>query len=134
MKKFLSAVLVCLLLVGSVFALAACGDEKNNKLSGTYEGHGLTLIFSGDNVTVEIIDMAVRCRLNGEYEIKDKKGKLAIEFSFDDADEESEDGYTEEQLKVIDKLESLDTDFFTLQPFEKSGSSIKIGVLTFTKK
>ena len=128
MKKILSSLLVCVLLIASLFALASCGD-KDKTLSGTYEGNGLTLKFKGETVTVAITDLAVRYELRGEYDIDDKKGKLSIEFSFKDLDEASE-----EEAKVLLELEKFGNVFDSTQPFEDNGKNIKIGLLTFTKK
>ena len=122
MKKFLSAILVCVLLVGTMLSLVSCG----NSLSGTYEGLLFDLKFKGSKVTIILGDEEV---LTGTYEIEEEDGKKTISFDFVD-----EDDATEEQKKVLKTIDAiLDADL----PFEKDGDTIKIGKIiksSFTKK
>lgn len=122
MKKFLSAILVCVLLVGTMLSLVSCG----NSLSGTYEGLLFDLKFKGSKVTIILADEEV---LTGTYEIEEEDGKKTISFDFVD-----EDDATEEQKKVLKTIDAiLDADL----PFEKDGDTIKIGKIiksSFTKK
>lgn len=119
MKKILSAVLVCVLLVGCVFTLASCGG-----LSGTYEGTLCDLKFKGDKVTVIVGEH----ELTGEYEIeKDDDGNKTISFDFVDEDEATED--QKAVLKVIDKLLKGKVSF------KEDGKKITIAyIFTFEKK
>ena len=122
MKKFLSAILVCVLLVGTIFTLVSCG----NSLSGTYEGLLFDLKFKGSKVTIIVKDEEA---LTGTYEIEENDGKKTISFDFVDEDDATED--EKKVLKIIDGI--LDADL----PFEKDGDTIKIGKIlpaTFTKK
>lgn len=122
MKKFLSAILVCVLLVGTMFTLVSCG----NSLSGTYEGLLFDLKFKGSKVTIIVKDEEV---LTGTYEIEGKDDDMTISFDFVDEDKANED--EKEALKLIDSL--LDGDI----PFEKDGDTIKLGKILpakFTKK
>ena len=122
MKKFLSAILVCVLLVGTIFTLVSCG----NSLSGTYEGLLFDLKFKGSKVTIIVKDEEA---LTGTYEIEENDGKKTISFDFVDEDDATED--EKKVLKIIDAI--LDADL----PFEKDGDTIKIGKIlpaTFTKK
>ena len=119
MKKFLSALLVCVLMVGCVATLVSCGG-----LSGTYEGALFDLKFKGDKVTVIAGDKT----LTGEYEIEtDDDGNKTISFDFVDEDEA-----TDEQkaiLEVIDKLLKGKVSF------KEEGKKITIAyVFTFEKK
>ena len=122
MKKLLSAVLVCLLLVGTMLSLVSCG----NSLSGTYEGLLFDLKFKGSKVTIIVNDEEV---LTGTYEIEKEDDKMTISFDFVDEDEATED-----EKKVLDIIDAiLDSDL----PFEKDGDTIKIGRIiksSFTKK
>ena len=122
MKKLLSAVLVCLLLVGTMLSLVSCG----NSLSGTYEGLLFDLKFKGSKVTIIVNDEEV---LTGTYEIEKENDKMTISFDFVDEDEATED-----EKKVLDIIDAiLDSDL----PFEKDGDTIKIGRIiksSFTKK
>ncbi len=90
MKKTISALLVCALLVCSVFALASCGK----KLSGAYESAlGTTYEFSGNKVTmtqeIPFLDDVV---IEGTYEItEDEDGKTVIIFTVENEDDEDKD-------------------------------------------
>ena len=131
MKKILTLFLTILTVATLVFALVGCGDSSKN-LSGTYVGNNLTLTFSGDNVTVEITELGARYRLVGEYEIEKTGEKQSIEFSFKDIDEE---GITDGEIKVLQKLASFGNVFDeSSQPLYREDNSIRIGLLTFTKK
>ena len=131
MKKIITLILSVLIVATLVFMLVGCGDSSN-KLSGTYEGNGLSLSFSGDSVTVEISELGARYRLVGEYEIKTTGEKQSIKFSFKDIDEE---GITEGEVKVLQKLESFGNVFAdSPQPLYREEKSIRISLLNFTKK
>ena len=122
MKKVLSAILVCVLLVGTMFTLVSCG----NNLSGTYEGLLFDLKFKGSKVTIIVKDEEV---LTGTYEIEGKDDDMTISFDFIDEDKANED--EKAALELIDDL--LDGDI----PFEKDGDTIKLGKIIpakFTKK
>jgi hypothetical protein len=122
MKKFLSAVLVCVLLVGTMFTLVSCG----NSLSGTYEGLLFDLKFKGSKVTIIVDDEEV---LTGTYEIKEEDDKKTISFDFVDEDDATED--EKKVLKIIDAILGADL------PFEENGKTIEIGKILkskFTKK
>ena len=123
MKKFLSAILVCVLLVGTMLTLVSCG----NSLFGTYEGEGLIafdLKFSGSKVSILVDGEKV---LTGTYDIDEDDGKKTISFDFVDEDEATDD--EKKFLKIIDAI--LDEDL----SFEKDGKTIKIAkILKFTKK
>lgn len=120
MKKIISSILVCVLLVGVMFSLVSCG----NNLSGTYEGMLFDLKFSGSKVTVMVGDK----ELTGTYEIKtdDETDKKTISFDFVDEDKaEKDEKYI---LGIIDSLLGGDI------PFAEEDNKIVIGVSTFKKK
>ncbi len=85
MKKIISTVLVCILLVGSIFALASCGA-----LSGTYEytesisGAVTTLEFSGDTVKISTKLGASSTNYEAKYEIKGEGDDRTITFTYED--------------------------------------------------
>lgn len=95
MKRIISSVLVCVLLLGVMFTLVSCGGG----LSGTYEGKLFDLKFSGNKVTVIAGDK----ELAGTYEIeKDDDGNKKITFDFvDEKDAEADEKYI---LGLIDSL------------------------------
>ena len=118
MKRTLSALLLCVLLVGVVFTLTSCGG-----LSGTYEGKlGFSLKFKGNDVTV----IAGEKELTGTYEIKEANGNKTISFDFiDESKASSDEKYV---LGVIDALLGAEL------PFKEDGNKITVGVFSFTKK
>ena len=124
MKKIISSILVCVLLVGVMFSLVSCG----NNLSGTYEGKLFDLKFSGSKVTVIVGET----ELTGTYEIKtdDETDKKTISFDFIDEDKAEED--EKYVLGIIDS--ALDGDI----PMSEKDGVLTLGegwvVLTFTKK
>ena len=92
MKKIISAVLVCVLLVGCVFALASCGKT----LSGTYSAGGDTLgttyEFSGNKVTITYKVLGFSKDIEGTYEITtNDEDKEVIIFTFADGEEDADD-------------------------------------------
>lgn len=78
MKKILSAVLVCIMLLSCTLVLASCG----NTLSGTYEDeHGLTsFTFKGKNVEIEMFGVS----FDATYKIDGDT--ITFEFEGDEAD------------------------------------------------
>lgn len=85
MKKFLSVVLACALLVGCVMIFASCG------LSGTYEkevaGTEVSFAFKGNKVTL-VVDFPIIEKdlvLNGTYELgEDEEGNKTITITYED--------------------------------------------------
>ncbi len=93
MKKIISAVLVCALLVGCVFALASC----SKKLSGTYEADalvaGASYEFKGSKVTITAEVLGFEKSFEGKYEITENDdGDTVIIFTFENDDAEKYDG------------------------------------------
>lgn len=93
MKKIISAVLVCVLLLGCMLTLASCGK----KLSGTYTTGGdllgNTYEFSGKNVTMTVKVAGFSKVIEGTYEIgENDEEETVITFTFasDDNAEEAE--------------------------------------------
>ena len=87
MKRIISTILVCVLLLGCVFTLASCGK----KLSGTYEAtqeiYGqsvkVSYTFKGDKFTAEmsatVMGVTTSEKFEGTYEIKDDKITITYE-------------------------------------------------------
>lgn len=89
MKKIISLVLVCVLLVGCVFALASCAKT----LSGTYQlgddDNGTIYEFKGNTVKVTTTVFGFAKDTEGTYEIKENEDKeliLTITWADDDDD------------------------------------------------
>ena len=111
MKKIVSALLVCFILVGSMFALVSCGGGIKN---GTYKSEdGMTVKINGDNLTLVEEEDGMTMEIKYTYEIKDDK----ITFTWGDA--EAEENATVVENGPFD--------------FEKGKDYIKIGGLTLTK-
>jgi uncharacterized protein YbbC (DUF1343 family) len=92
MKRIISTFLVCVLLVGCVFSLAACGK----KLSGKYQLDaivgGKTYEFKGKNVVITYELVGIEKSIEGEYSIAENdKGNLEITFTFADDVEDADD-------------------------------------------
>lgn len=92
MKKIICAALVCVLLVGCVFALTSCAKT----LSGTYKAGsgvlGTTYAFDGNKVAVTFSLLGTETTINGTYEIKtNEEEKEVIIFTFDAEEEDAED-------------------------------------------
>ncbi len=92
MKRVISAVLVCVLLVASVFAMASCGKM----LSGKYELDaivgGKTYEFSGSKVTITYEVVGFEKSVEGSYKISENdEGETVITFTFDAEEEDSDD-------------------------------------------
>ena len=92
MKKIISTILVCVLLLGCVFTLASCSKT----VSGTYEGkidiglasYAVTYTFSGKKVTAVsklTVGVVVSEEAKGTYEITENEdGTMEITFDFEE--------------------------------------------------
>ena len=118
MKKTISAILVCVLLVCSVFALASCGK----KLSGTYENEilGLSYEFSGSNVTITKKNVIVKdVVIEGTYEIgENDDGDTVITITVESEEDDAED---------------LAGEYSFSEGEEDDAKYIKIGGIKYTK-
>ena len=130
MKKILSVLLACTLLLGCVFVFASCGK----KLSGAYEyvpetgigdfiqgvtGSGTTYTFEGSKVTITYEIAGFEKNVEGTYEITENdEEETVIIFTFAE-DEEDADDYKGE---------------FSFSEGEEDGVKyIKIGGTKYTK-
>ena len=88
MKRIISSVIVCVMLLGCVFVLASCG----NKLSGDYKLLTTTYSFSGSKVSITYEVFGFTKTLEGEYEIttNDKEESVII-FTIASEEEGAED-------------------------------------------
>ena len=93
MKKIVSLLLVCVMLVSCIGMLASCGK----KLSGTYKlGSGVagaTYEFDGSKVTVTASLIGIEKSFEGTYEITENdKEETVIIFTFENDEAETYDG------------------------------------------
>lgn len=127
MKKVLSAVLVCVILACSVFALTSCGNE----LSGTYEHDETKLHFDGDKVTytVPATYLTPEINIDGTYEIvedEDEKLFITLKFNIPEGLPEATLGFTTELINSIN-------DGLANVPFFEGEDYIKINDTVYTR-
>lgn len=96
MKKALSTILVCVLLVGCVFSLASCVFSAGpiTMISGTYELDavvgGVSYEFGAfGKVTVTAKVLGVSTSFEGEYKVDNKADEITFTFEDSDASEYS---------------------------------------------
>ncbi len=111
MKKTISAVLVCVLLIGVVFTLASCASVED----GTYVGSNGTVVeISGDS-----------------YVVKASEDQEEIKYTFEIKDNESDPNKQEIHLTVAlgsDKGEKMTFSY------EKLESGFIVNGIKYTKK
>ena len=97
MKKIISAILVCVLLVCSLLTLASCGKALSGKYTadlsilGTY-----TYEFGAFGKVTRTVDPMVGNNIvtEGKYEINDAGDKITFTFQNEDGSEESKTSTT----------------------------------------
>ena len=87
MKKIISTVLVCVLLVSTLFVLASCG------VSGTYKKGSTTLEFSLFNKvtiteSVEVLGAVTTKTYEAKYKIEENDDGKTITFTYEDGADE----------------------------------------------
>ena len=158
MKKIVSALLVCFLLVGSMFALVSCGGTKID--NGTYEADDMpmTLKVSGNEMTMLQEEDGTSVEIKFTYEIKAdeaedaKEGAEVIVLTYKDTNielsDEAEAALTEALeymgLETIDEyiaqmkeqMEEMykDEEFTKPHPFEKTENGFIMDEVEFTKQ
>lgn len=92
MKKIVSALLVCILLVGCTLALVSCGGPSGKYKGAELFGISTTYEFSGSKVTITTGAGNLTYTLNGEFEMgENDKGEETITFTFGEGEEDSEE-------------------------------------------
>ena len=99
MKKLLSTILVCVLLLGSVFTLAGCVFSAGpiTMISGKYEADakvaGLAYEFGPfGKVTVTAKVLGASVSFDGKYKVDNKTDPYEITFTFEDDDAKAYSG------------------------------------------
>ena len=104
MKRIISTILVCVLLLGCVMTLASCGKMLSGTYSAKTELMGQSVetsyTFKGNKVTAE-----VKATILGNVETETQEGKYSIEdgeitFTFEEDGKEKTQTYTFEQGEV----------------------------------
>lgn len=106
MKKTLSAILVCVMLLGCVFALASCGNKPSGKYQAKLEILGQSTTTTYDfkmNKVIVTVETEVLGNINtetSEYKYKVNKkddGTLTIDLTGEVEGEEKTNTYTYEK-------------------------------------
>lgn len=134
MKKIVSALLVCFLLVGSMFALVSCGG--NGIKNGTYKSEDTTIKVSGDTFTVVEEEDGEEIEMIYTYELSEDAKKITltpkeVKYSGDNA---SIKQYVDAMNAAIEALDELTGDELTEAlenlvnetEFEKTDKGFKI--------
>lgn len=123
MKKTLSKILVCVLLLGCVFSLASCVVSVGpvTMISGKYEADaivgGLTYEFGAfGKVTVTVELLGVSTSFEGKYKVDKKSDPHEITFTFEDS-----------------KAQEYSGDFSFSSGKEGDVKFVKIGGVKYTK-
>ena len=104
MKRIISTILVCVLLLGCVMTLTSCGKMLSGTYSAKTELMGQSVetsyTFKGNKVTAE-----VKATILGNVETETQEGKYSIEdgeitFTFEEDGKEETQTYTFEQGEV----------------------------------
>ncbi len=87
MKRALSTLLVCALLLGMILTLVSCG----NMLFGTYELGNVTYEFKGNKVTKTTVELITGKNIveTGTYKITGDEGERKITFTYEDEEPET---------------------------------------------
>ena len=158
MKKIVSALLVCFLLVGSMFALVSCGATKI--ANGTYEAEEESMVvkIDGDEFTIVQEEDGSSVEIVFTYEIKADEAEDAKEgaevivltykstsINFSDETKEQLNGALEylgvdSVDEYIDQLIAEMEEMYTNEeakepvPFEKTENGFIMDEMEFTKK
>ncbi len=113
MKRIVSSILVCVLLVGCVLALASCGGP-----SGTYKDKSgvTTLTFKGSQVTIALGDWSTVAN----FKIEGKDDDRTITFSYSEGQEKSTsfDGTFDYSEGTEDGVDYIRIGFFAFEKTE----------------
>ena len=117
MKKIVSLLLVCVMLVGCIGMLASCGKTLSGKYKADAVIGGATYDFSGSKVTITAEIFGFEKSFEGTYEITENdKEETVIIFTFEDKDAETYSGE------------------FPFAEGEEDGTAyIKIGIVKYVK-
>ena len=114
MKRILSALLVCVLLVGCVFALASCGKTLSGEYKESLTGN-VVYKFSGSKYTMTVDNIiGDDTVVEGKYEINEEDGKITFTYEADGEEKTSTENFSSGE--------------------EDGVEYIKIGMLRYNKK
>jgi hypothetical protein len=147
MKKIVSALLVCFLLVGSMFALVSCGGGIKN---GTYESEGMTVIIKGDEfkITYDLEEFGLGMGAEGTmemvftYELKEDDKEIVLTYKefnldLDIPGLEGEEKETAEKLingMLEGMVDEMKEEMTEPSDFEFTDNGFIIEEMEFTKK
>ena len=102
MKKIISLLVVCIMLVGVVFSLASCGTMLSGKYTADVVFANMTYEFSLNKVTLTVDPIVGNNAVyEGKYVIEGEEGDQKITFTFED--KEAEEYSTTESFSKITK-------------------------------
>ena len=125
MKRILSAVLACVLLVGCVFALASCGGIKNGEYEN--EASGMVVEVKGSKLSMTTEGLKV----NYTYKVKDDKITLTYKGVEYVGDNDQLKSYFEANKETIEENYKDSAGEFD---FEKTDDGFKLDGMEFKKK
>ena len=140
MKKIVSALLVCFLLVGSMFALVSCGGDIAN---GTYVyeseyGYKQTIEIKGNEfIMVQDGGDEGKLEIVFNYEVKEDGDAKKIYLTYKEMNLETDDAeikaaFNEGKAEMEEQYKS---DNYTAGiPFEQTEKGFKISGMEYTKK
>ena len=148
MKKILSAILVCFLLVGSMLALVACNGAKGDIDNGTYvyetEQVKITLKVSGDELTMTQESGEDVVKYFYTYELNEAGDKVKLTPTKAEYDGENENikasvagvNAAIEALKSLEgtALDAALEELVQEGAFEKTENGIKLDVIEYVKQ
>ena len=126
MKRILSAVLACVLLVGCVFALASCGGIKNGEYEN--EAYGMVVEVKGNKLSMTTKQ---DIKVNYTYKVKDDKITLTYKGVEYVGDSDELKSYFEANKETIEENYKDSADEFD---FEKTDDGFKMDGMEFKKK
>ncbi len=134
MKKIVSTLLVCLLLVGSMLALVSCGGIDNGTYVATVAGQEMTLKVEGDKM---IMEQEIGGGIEGtikivqKYEIKDDEITVTLEsFELVGGGKDAQDAFnTYVKPTMQDQIGESET-----SSFEKTDNGFKMDGVEFVKQ
>ncbi len=136
MKKILSAILVCCLLVGVAFTLVSCasGDIANGTYVCEIEYEGVvvseqTLVVKGDTISIkQMMDDENGLEMVYTYKLNDDKTEITMTYKDLKLIGDDEDVKAEFDAMKAELDEATEEELNQTQKFEETDNGFKIGV------
>lgn len=120
MKKIISTILACVLLVGSLFALTSCGKSITGKYEANLVAAEVTYEFGMFGKVTCTIDpiLGDETVVEGKYEFNDAGDKITITFEGDSDDAKEYAGEYNFSSGVEDGQEYIKLDLFKFEKID----------------